>query len=64
MTPPLRDSVHMSLGEPAACRPGPATCSRSPFAREVFDTLWDLRLRRAGERDHSGRFGWHVAAET
>jgi len=39
MTSPMRDSAHMSLGEPAACRLGRATCSRSPSARKVFDIL-------------------------
>jgi hypothetical protein len=48
MTFSVRHPTHISLGKPAACRLGRATCSRSPFAKEVFDIL-KIRVSYAQE---------------
>jgi len=62
MTIPQRKSGHVPGGQAGGMPASASNMLALPFRKTSSRFSRDPRLVCAGERDHSGRSGWHVAS--
>lgn len=62
MTRQLQESVFISRGEAGIMPTWASKMLALPFRKRSLHYFWDPHLLFTGERDHSGRSGWHVAS--
>jgi len=62
MTIPQRKPGHICCGQAGSMPAWASNMLALPFCKRSFRHSWKWRLLCEGERDHSGRSGWHVAS--